>query len=911
MFEFQAQIIEYHEKLINQVDIFFEEILHSSNYKPNLRQTILQKIKEISEYNLRIKNSKYKYCYFFGKIDKLFLKLLSRNEIGSELSEFRVGLLLIINEMIPDKIYGKLIELLNNCEEYDVMDYKKFDSLETITKVGVIHQLMIENFNHPIIDLTNNSHLELKRVEMTFINNDLNEKNLEFLPKYLNIEKIDEILCHSDTTLCLENIPSEFFNKIKFITKISFSCCIINKLISHNFVCIENLIFLQLFHCSIKTIEPNAFYGLKKLQSLLITESYLKYLDPKVFYGLENLNNLNLDANLLEKIEGNNFVHLKNLKHLTLTTNCIQELDKDCFNGLDNLKILRLSYNKRYIVLNTEIFKPIPNIGVLYLNSMYMEIFDQNIFKYLTNLKFLDLSDNTIGDASILNHLINLEALNIHTYQDLTNIEKLRLKNLRVLVINQCENFKLGLEFENLQILKIDHFSGFEENFFENLKSLEFLEISPQDYSIIENVNSNDFKLANKLKYLHIEIDDKSVYTKIEAQLDFFKSLFDSSLEITHKMFVHYSNLNLEKKSRFKTEKEAVDYAININFSAKCLGVISFINQDETNFIYKIRLSHSPRNNPGLSAFSRERDWKTNVLYPFFPVLGPRNKDLDDGGSPGYFSEGFLSLQKSIDFNLLNTFNDSAASINLNLNRFPYPPYNNDPFVAIIQALFPFIIMLSFIFTVILTAKAIVAEKESGIKEGMKLMGMKPWIYWLSWYIKTMGVILPAIIFIVVSFKIPLTVESGAKASIIDKTDPFLFFLFLILYASSSVTLTFVCTTFFKKANSGAAGAGVIWFFSYLPYIFISLRYEKMTLGLKVISCFVNNLAMSLGIQLIGMFEGKGTGIDFSNWNEGLSVDDTFSLLNVMIIMLANNFINLILLYYFDNVLPGDRGISK
>nr|QNH67917.1 ATP-binding cassette transporter subfamily A member 3 X1 [Brachionus plicatilis] len=370
------------------------------------------------------------------------------------------------------------------------------------------------------------------------------------------------------------------------------------------------------------------------------------------------------------------------------------------------------------------------------------------------------------------------------------------------------------------------------------------------------------------------------------------------------------SDLNLTPIG-FKTEKEAVDYAININFSAKCLGVISFINQDETNFIYKIRLSHSPRNNPGLSAFSRERDWKTNVLYPFFPVLGPRNKDLDDGGSPGYFSEGFLSLQKSIDFNLLNTFNDSAASINLNLNRFPYPPYNNDPFVAIIQALFPFIIMLSFIFTVILTAKAIVAEKESGIKEGMKLMGMKPWIYWLSWYIKTMGVILPAIIFIVVSFKIPLTVESGAKASIIDKTDPFLFFLFLILYASSSVTLTFVCTTFFKKANSGAAGAGVIWFFSYLPYIFISLRYEKMTLGLKVISCFVNNLAMSLGIQLIGMFEGKGTGIDFSNWNEGLSVDDTFSLLNVMIIMLANNFINLILLYYFDNVLPGDRGISK
>ncbi|CAF1097939.1 unnamed protein product, partial [Brachionus calyciflorus] len=276
-----------------------------------------------------------------------------------------------------------------------------------------------------------------------------------------------------------------------------------------------------------------------------------------------------------------------------------------------------------------------------------------------------------------------------------------------------------------------------------------------------------------------------------------------------------------------------------------------------------------------------------------------------------YFREGFLTLQKAIDFNLISTFNQTVKSVDLELKRFPYPPYNNDPFVAIIQALFPFIIMLSFIFTVILTAKAIVYEKETGIKESMKLMGMKPWIYWLSWYIKTMLIILPAITFMIISFTTKLTLKNGNKAAIIDKTDPFLFALFLILYASSSVTLTFVCTTFFKKANSGAAGAGIIWFFSYLPYIFISLRYEKMSLGLKIVACFVNNLGMSEGVQLIGMFEGKGTGINFSNWTQGISVDDTFSIFIVILIMFINNFINLFLLYYFDNVLPGDRGIAK
>ena len=245
------------------------------------------------------------------------------------------------------------------------------------------------------------------------------------------------------------------------------------------------------------------------------------------------------------------------------------------------------------------------------------------------------------------------------------------------------------------------------------------------------------------------------------------------------------------------------------------------------------------------------------------------------------------------------------------LKRFPYPPYNDDNFVGVIQALFPLIIILSFVFTVILTAKAIVHEKETGIKEAMKLMGMKSWIYWLSWYIKTFLLLLPSLIFMIISYKIQVPLNNGGTAAIIDKTDPFLFTLFLLLYVSSTITFTFLCTSFFKKANTAAAGAGVIFFLSYLPYIFISLRYEKMTFFDKILACFVNNLAMSEGIQLIGQFEAQGTGINFSNWGHGLSVQDDFNLLSVIIIMFVNNFIHLILAYYFENVLPGDYGIAR
>ncbi len=60
-----------------------------------------------------------------------------------------------------------------------------------------------------------------------------------------------------------------------------------------------------------------------------------------------------------------------------------------------------------------------------------------------------------------------------------------------------------------------------------------------------------------------------------------------------------------------------------------------------------------------------------------------------------------------------------------------------------------------------------------------------------------------------------------------------------------------------------------------------------------------------------GMFEGKGVGIQWSNFASGISVDDNFSFLLVMIFMFLLNFIHLALLYYLENVMPGDHGLAR
>ena len=157
--------------------------------------------------------------------------------------------------------------------------------------------------------------------------------------------------------------------------------------------------------------------------------------------------------------------------------------------------------------------------------------------------------------------------------------------------------------------------------------------------------------------------------------------------------------------------------------------------------------------------------------------------------------------------------------------------------------------------TVILTTKAIVHEKETGVKEAMKLMGMKTWVYWLSWYIKTFIMLLPALGLMVLSFKVKIPLQHGGLSAIIDKTDTGILAILLVLYSSSLITFVIMSSSFFKKSNQAAAGTGIIYFLTYLPHIYISIKYEKLDFYSKSISCFINNLALCLGAHLISMLK--------------------------------------------------------
>ncbi len=85
-------------------------------------------------------------------------------------------------------------------------------------------------------------------------------------------------------------------------------------------------------------------------------------------------------------------------------------------------------------------------------------------------------------------------------------------------------------------------------------------------------------------------------------------------------------------------------------------------------------------------------------------------------------AEGFLPLQRSIDQALIQIAYPGydPDSVRLSLQRFPYPPYNDDVFVLVLQQQFPVVLMLSFVFSALHIVKDVVMEKEKRIKVGVR-----------------------------------------------------------------------------------------------------------------------------------------------------------------------------------------------
>ena len=82
-----------------------------------------------------------------------------------------------------------------------------------------------------------------------------------------------------------------------------------------------------------------------------------------------------------------------------------------------------------------------------------------------------------------------------------------------------------------------------------------------------------------------------------------------------------------------------------------------------------------------------------------------------------------MALQNAVDRAIMvdiggDNATEKLENINLELSRHPYPAFNDDNFILVIQKQFPLFLMLSFVLVALNIVKDVVHEKERKLKVG-------------------------------------------------------------------------------------------------------------------------------------------------------------------------------------------------
>ncbi|XP_029348690.1 ATP-binding cassette sub-family A member 3-like [Acyrthosiphon pisum] len=299
--------------------------------------------------------------------------------------------------------------------------------------------------------------------------------------------------------------------------------------------------------------------------------------------------------------------------------------------------------------------------------------------------------------------------------------------------------------------------------------------------------------------------------------------------------------------------------------------------------------------------------WTTNQLFPILELPGP----MYEGSK--YLFMGFVALQLTIDkaFILLSVNNKSGLNINdynLAIQSYPYSNYIQGSLSGLIlEALIPLLTVLSFLLMCTYTIKRVVEEKDSGVKELMKIMGLKPWMIWTGWILHNFFVY--AISITVITFITCFGTSIGQTTMILNCTNPLLFWILLMTYMIAGVFFCFAISSFFNHPLIALIVGSSVWCISYmLP---LHLLNDSPNIIIQTLFTLFPNYAISLAYTPILALETQRKGLQFSTLFTTGKGDNNFSVGLILLMLVVDCLLYGFIAWYIDSVKPGRFGIAK
>ncbi|XP_078141495.1 ATP-binding cassette sub-family A member 2 [Centroberyx gerrardi] len=354
------------------------------------------------------------------------------------------------------------------------------------------------------------------------------------------------------------------------------------------------------------------------------------------------------------------------------------------------------------------------------------------------------------------------------------------------------------------------------------------------------------------------------------------------------------SKVSVDIFKGFPDEDSIVNYTLNQAYQDNVsvfASVIFQTNRDGSlppHVLYKIRQN---------SSFTE----KTNEIRRAYWRPGPNT------GGKFYFLYGFVWIQDMMERAIINTFvgHDVVEPGNY-VQMFPYPCYTRDDFLFVIEHMMPLCMVISWVYSVAMMIQHIVAEKEHRLKEVMKMMGLNNAVHWVAWFITG---------FVQLSISVTALTAILKYGRVLLHSDPFIIWLFLTIYAVATIMFCFLVSVIYSKAKLASACGGIIYFLSYVPYMYVAIReevaHDKITAFEKCIASLMSTTAFGLGSKYFALYEVAGVGIQWRTISQSPVEGDDFNLGLSMMMLIIDASVYGVLTWYIEAVHPGMYGLPR
>ncbi|EGG25152.1 hypothetical protein DFA_03400 [Cavenderia fasciculata] len=208
----------------------------------------------------------------------------------------------------------------------------------------------------------------------------------------------------------------------------------------------------------------------------------------------------------------------------------------------------------------------------------------------------------------------------------------------------------------------------------------------------------------------------------------------------------------------------------------------------------------------------------------------------------------------------------------------------------------------SLMFQFVLMLQDMVVEKETKLKEGMRMMGLKELAYYLSWF-------LTYSVFIILN--VFLLIASGFifQFTFFKRNDFGTYFFLFLLFGMSIICFGFFLSACLRKSQAATfIGFFLFILFSILQAFIPNLLYiDGKPYSIQAIFSLLSPIVFAKGLTDLA------TASNFAGlrWSGIADHTHVFPLLLVYRWMVLDSFIFLVLGWYIDNVFPGEFGTPK